>query len=72
MWPGGPLRNWSPMREGGCTMPLAGGGFGGSYLCDGCLTPAPGVYRIIDPLQRRESWFCASCKAKSAARECAA
>jgi len=49
-------------------MPLTGGGFGGSYVCDGCAEPVVGVYRVIHRVQRRESWLCASCKARQPAK----
>lgn len=62
MWPDGPLRLWSPVRAGGCRMPLANGGFGGAYVCEGCLVPVAGVYRVIDGVQRQQWWFCAMCK----------
>lgn len=62
IWPDGPLRRWSLVRTNGCQMPLAGGGFGGSYVCDGCSEPVAGVYRAIDRVERRESWLCAACK----------
>jgi hypothetical protein len=62
MWPGGPLRRFSPIRKGGCQLPLEGGGFGGSYVCEGCQVPVAGVYRVIDRVERRESWVCAGCK----------
>jgi hypothetical protein len=48
-------------------MPLAGGGFAGSYVCDGCSEPVAGVYRVIDQVERRESWLCASCKTEQIA-----
>jgi hypothetical protein len=44
-------------------MPLNAGGFGGSYVCEGCSEPVAGVYRVIRPVQRRESWLCAACRA---------
>lgn len=44
-------------------MPLNTGGFGGSYLCDGYSESVAGVYRVIHPVQHRESWLCAACKA---------
>jgi hypothetical protein len=40
MWTGGPTRRWSPIRQSGCLMPLADGGFGGAYVCDGCANMA--------------------------------
>jgi hypothetical protein len=43
-------------------MPLTEGGFGGSYVCDGCSEPVAGIYRVIDRVERRESWICAACK----------
>lgn len=64
MWPGGPLRRFSPVRKGACQAPLEGGGFGGSYVCEGCQMPVAGVYRVIAGVQSRESWLCASCKAQ--------
>lgn len=64
MWTNGPLRLWAPVLDGGCRMPLANGGFGGAYVCEACLVPVAGVYRVITHLQRGEGWFCASCKAR--------
>lgn len=64
MWPDGPLRRWSPVRTGGCHIPLDSGGFGASYVCEECLEPVAGVYRVIRGVQRRESWLCASCRAQ--------
>ena len=66
MWPVGPLRRWSPVRNTGCGMPLTKGGFGGSYVCDGCSEPVRGVYRVIDRVEERTSWLCAACKAQQA------
>lgn len=60
-WRGGPLRLWSPIRKGGRWIPLADGGFGGPYVCDGCQKPVVGVYRV------RETWLCAACKVRSEA-----
>lgn len=68
MWPGGPLRRWSPARTSGCDMPLDRGGYGGSYVCEGCMQPVPGVYRVFRGVQRRETWLCGGCKAKAIAR----
>ncbi len=62
MWHGGPLRRWSPVRTASCQMPLASGGYGGSYLCDGCQKPVVGIYRA------REAWLCAACKMRSETR----
>lgn len=67
MWRNGPLRRSSPTRSGGCQMPLTVGGFGGSYICEGCSEPVAGLYRVIHPVQRQESWLCAACKARQAA-----
>jgi len=63
MWTDGPLRLWSSERNGGCRMPLAEGGFGGAYLCDGCSAPVVGLYRVFDGVQGQQSWLCATCKA---------
>ena len=68
-WPGGPLRRWSPVRQGQCKMPLAEGGFGGSYVCEGCSEPVAGVYRVFDRVERQESWLCAHCKEQSDAHK---
>lgn len=65
MWPGGPLRRWSPVRQTGCKMPLADGGFGGSYVCEGCSEPVAGLYRMFDRVEQRESWLCVRCKTRS-------
>jgi hypothetical protein len=62
MWAGGPLRRLSPIRSAGCQIPLEGGGYGGSYVCDECLMPVVGVYRVIQGVQGRETWLCAACK----------
>jgi hypothetical protein len=48
-------------------MPLTGGGFGGSYVCEVCSEPVAGVYRVIDRVQSRESWLCATCKGRESA-----
>lgn len=64
MWPGGPLRRWSAARGAGCTMPLDSGGYGGSYVCDGCRGPVVGLYSVIRGVQRRAMWLCAACKAQ--------
>lgn len=63
MWSNGPIRLWSPVRERGCQMPLANGGFGGAYICEGCLVPVAGVYRVSGRVQGLQSWLCATCKA---------
>jgi hypothetical protein len=64
MWTGGPTRRWSPIRESGCIMPLAAGGFGGAYVCDECAMPVTGVYRVIDRVQRQQTWLCGGCRAR--------
>jgi hypothetical protein len=64
MWTHGPLRLWSIVRVGGCRIPLANGGFGGAYVCEACLVPVAGVYRVIDGVQRQQSWLCAMCKSR--------
>lgn len=64
MWASGPLRLCSMERDGSCRMPLASSGFGGAYVCDGCLGPVAGVYRVIDGVQGHQLWLCASCKAQ--------
>jgi hypothetical protein len=69
MWAGGPLRFWSSFRGGGCRMPMAEGGFGGAYVCERCLVPVAGVYRVSDGVQGRQSWLCASCKTESSAKD---
>ena len=66
LWPGGPLRRWSAIRSSGCQIPLATGGFGGSYVCEGCREPVAGVYGVIRGVQRRQSWLCGSCKVQPA------
>lgn len=42
-------------------MPLSTGGFGGSYVCDGCSESVAGLYRVIHRVERRESWLCFTC-----------
>lgn len=66
MWAGGPCRRWSVIRESGCTMPLAGGDFGGSYVCDGCQVPAGGLRRVIRLENGQETWLCARCQSRPA------
>ena len=69
MWPGGPLRRWSFARSAGCSIPLAGGGYGGAYVCERCQSPSPGIYRVIQGVQSLASWICASCKSLRSATE---
>jgi hypothetical protein len=61
-WQGGPLRQWSSIREHSNQMPHSAGGYSGSYVCDGCLMPVVGVYRAIHRVQGQQSWLCASCR----------
>lgn len=63
-WPGGPLRQWNATRCPAAKMALDCGGFGGSYICDGCQMPAAGLYRAIDGVERRETWLCAQCRTR--------
>lgn len=64
MWPDGPLRQWNATRCPAAKMALDSGGFGGSYICDGCQLPTAGLYRAIDRVQRRETWLCAQCRTR--------
>jgi len=61
MWDGGPLRQFGE-TQASChyvaySSPFLTG-YAGSYVCDGCLRPSPGVCRV-----RQESkWLCGACK----------
>jgi ribosomal protein L37AE/L43A len=44
MWHGGPLRHVSATQRG-------------SYVCERCMVPVVGVYRILG-----NGWICAACK----------
>ena len=56
MWNGGPLRQFSEIRGASGWTPYDGGGYAGSYICDGCKEAVVGVYRAKDGL-----WYCAGC-----------
>jgi hypothetical protein len=55
MWPGGPLRQFSPTRFSG-SIPMDGGGHVGSYVCDVCGNVVAGVYEYPG------GWRCAGCR----------
>lgn len=59
-WDGGPLREFSTERIRGwirhCRYPFAG-----RYVCECCLRPAAGVYR----LKGTKAWVCARCRSRS-------
>jgi hypothetical protein len=56
MWPGGPLRNWSPTQASAASMLYAKGGYVGGYVCDLCQRTSPGAYHA------RGLWLCGGCK----------
>lgn len=63
MWPDGPLRQFSNASKRPATsfIALAGGGYGGSYVCEGCSKPCDGVYRVM-PARK---WLGGCCKNKA-------
>jgi hypothetical protein len=61
MWIGGPLREWSPVQVRSF-ISLGNGGFGGRYVCDDCLKPVTGVYRVTGAQNGGYKWQCAGCK----------
>ena len=67
MWPGGPKRLWSPVRRSSW-VPLDSGGYGGQYVCDGCLAPCEGLYRAIHNLHTRDQWLCSACRSPKKAK----
>jgi hypothetical protein len=68
MWRGGPLREFSEVRlsnnQKAYSSPFLQG-YAGSYVCDGCLTPTEGVYRVL----LTKKWLCGRCKEKIKSRK---
>lgn len=61
MWEGGPLRQFSNKQAKSHYIAYSARflkGYAGSYVCEGCLTPCPGVYRV-EPLG---IWVCGGCR----------
>lgn len=61
MWEGGPLRQFSGKHEGAAQnyyQSPALTGYTGAYVCDECLEPRDGVYRV----GRLRKWLCKACK----------
>ena len=64
MWKGGPLRQFSDVPAGGHYIRYSSRfltGFAGSYVCDRCRCPSPGVY-LSKPSKTRTEWLCGPCK----------
>src|SRR5215469_16942691 len=63
MWPDGPLREFSETRPNSRWKTHSSRflrGYAGSYVCDGCLSPTQGVYRVVS----LGKWLCGPCKEK--------
>jgi hypothetical protein len=61
MWPGGPLRQFSKHQASSHYVAYSSPilkGYTGSYVCDRCQTPSPGVY-FVKPVG---NWLCGPCK----------
>ena len=66
MWQGGPLRLFAATKTNNTKVGLASGGFGGSYVCDGCKRLAHGVHRVQsfgNGGANCATWLCGRCKA---------
>jgi hypothetical protein len=66
-WPGGPLRQWAPVRPSkSWGIPHAGGGFVNQYVCGTCAEVTVGVYRVQFPVRNRAGvdfkWVCGGCR----------
>jgi hypothetical protein len=62
MWPGGPLRRWSPTSTALCSMGRSGGSFTGAYVCDKCRVSVDGIYFVCEARE----WLCATCRKAAA------
>ncbi len=69
MWPAGPLRQFRDIRaknNSGWTVYYSTilKGYAGSYVCEQCLSPTPGVYRLprSENGQSDASCVCAGCR----------
>lgn len=62
MWEGGPDRRVSPKKTPGATIPLAKGGFGGSYVCQVCQSAVAGVYLAKSNNGATRKWVCGECR----------
>jgi hypothetical protein len=74
MWPGGPLRQFTEGKHPSSWTPYQSSqlrGFAGQYVCDECLEPTAGVYRVISPSSsgKRPSWMCSGCRDKARVRK---
>ena len=65
MWEGGPLRQFSDKQIASNFIFYSGAGFegyAGSYVCDECQRPTPGVYELKVGVQASREWFCGTCR----------
>jgi hypothetical protein len=63
MWNGGPLRQFSDTQAKSHYIAYSGRfltGYAGSYVCDRCRRPSPGVYLFKETHQ----WLCGGCKGR--------
>src|SRR5713101_8380706 len=61
MWPGGPLRRWSPSKCSGGIV-YATGGYVLAYVCEDCRRALVGVYRVR--VGADVVWVCRGCREK--------
>jgi hypothetical protein len=47
---------------------LDSGGYGGSYVCQGCGVPVDGVYCVEVGLEVARNWICAACRTSDKAK----
>jgi hypothetical protein len=64
----GPSRLWLPVRTSQCKTHLDSGGYGGSYVCQGCGAPVDGVYCVDVGLEVARNWICAACRTSDRAK----
>ena len=57
MWPGGPLRRFSPDKRFASSIALESGGYAGAYICDGCGKAHEGIYGPSP-----SGCFCSGCR----------
>jgi hypothetical protein len=62
MWPGGPLRRWSPTNAPLAPMVYAKGRYVGAYICDLCERSCDGVYCVDGEQGGPKRWVCGGCK----------
>jgi len=68
MWNGGPTRRWAAVRCPEATMPTEYGGYVGNYVCQGCMEPTVGVYRVKRMSEVARIWVCAACRSPGKAK----